>query len=119
MINNYSAQRFVQLTPFQETLTYNSRTITDGVATDSYTAITLPRCRARDANKKELALNPELLSAPSRVFEIWSPIMQAVNMSFPQMDDYVTDAYGNSWTVFNILGEFNDNVWTLFCVRRV
>jgi hypothetical protein len=119
MIDNLTTNRFVVLTPFQQPITYFRRDVVDGIAQDTYTSYFLAQARSRERNKKDVNINPEIVDATELIFEIWKPVMDAVEMPPPRRNDYVTDCAGNSWTVFTVLGEFHSNVFTLFCTKRV
>jgi hypothetical protein len=118
MINKYTANRFVVLTPFKEALTYNQRIYNGDGATDTFTSYALPNSRSRELDVADLKLDPTLLNAVDLVFEIWSPTMAAVSMPNPLKDDVIVDASGTSYTVIKVLGEFHQNVWTLYCRKE-
>jgi hypothetical protein len=119
VIDRSVANRFVALTPFQEPITYQSRTVTAGQATDDYSQYRLPRARLREITKQDLALLPELLSITDVVVELWQPVLDAVNMPTPKKDDWLTDSKCREWRVALVRGEVGQTVWTLYCQKRV
>lgn len=119
MIDDITINRFVLLTPFQQSLTYFYRNITSGAATDIYTQYNLSTSRSRELNKKDVSLNPDLILNIDLVFELWQPILDAAGLPDVKKDDYVTDICGNSWTINHVLNEFHQNLYTLYCIKKV
>lgn len=101
--------------PFCTAVTFYSR---QG-GTDTYKSYAIPQARPRRLGKKEVGLSPEILQRADKVFEFYKNVLDAVGCPAPQVDDYLTDATGQSWTVLDVQGSLNDHCFNCACTRKV
>ncbi len=107
MIDRYTGRLVPRFLPFQEPVTYYSRTGPDG-----YTPYFVFRARRKKLRKERL---PDLLQRAEVVWQVASDQLPAV----PMKDDYLTDEAGASWVVVEVVGQLNGQVYNLLCREKV
>lgn len=120
MIDSGVVGRIAAMMPFLEPATLSSRVVTDGRATDEYEDFALLRVRPRKVNKRDLALNPELLAVVEKVFELYATdLAAAASAPAPKKDDALTDRQGRAWVIVRVDAALSENVFNCLVRQQV
>lgn len=101
MIRKNNVFKLTQFEPFQEAVTYFSRT-----GADTYTNYSVSRARRKKVQKRR---NGDGLQAVDLVWQITSFYLTVE----PKKDDYLTDASAVKWIVTDVTEQFHGNVYNL------
>ncbi len=114
MITRDVVNRITAMMPMLEPALFLSR---QPAGSDTFKSYKLQKVRPRKIDKKDVAMNPALLSACGKVFELYSNYLDAAGAPPPKKDDKLTDNAGVTWVMVMVDVAMNSTVYN--CYSRV
>lgn len=96
------------------------RKFVNGMATDSVaTTYSIEKVRPRRLSKRDAALDPQLLAATERVFEVYANYLALAGAPQPRKDDRIIDCESRTWVILKVDASISGQVLNCFCRRDV